>query len=206
MSATNSQYKGWIGTYTGKAFSVMHPEMSKADINIYDIAHALALACRWTGHVRRHYSVAQHSVLVAKWLEENGYDRTTQKLGLFHDASEAYISDISRPVKEELSNYKQIEERLMAVILEKYNLPALWSAIKIADDALLVTEWRDLMRAGPRKWDYQPKAGAQKKTIRPWWPTRAEFQFLWTYGVLTGTLLPTLMGWAGWKWKDFIRA
>lgn len=206
MSAAESEYKGWIGTYTGKAFSVMHPEMSQADITIYDIAHSLALSCRWTGHVRRHYSVAQHSVLVSKWLKQHDWDATTQLLGLMHDASEAYISDVSRPVKEELANYKEIEGRLMDVILSRFNLPQMIEAIKVADDALLVTEWRDLMRRNARKWDYKPKAPAQVERISPWWPSRAEFQFLWTYGKLTGTLLPTMTGWLAWQWKDFCRA
>jgi hypothetical protein len=206
MSAVESQYKGWIGTYTGKAFSVMNPEVSRADINIYDIAHSLAMCCRWTGHVRRHYSVAQHSVLVARWLKRHGHGTTTQLLGLLHDSPETYIQDLSRPVKEELPDYKVIENRLMDAILARFGLPGMREVIKTADDALLVTEWRDLMRRNPRKWDYIPKAPAQVERISRWWPCRAEFQFLWTYGKLTGTLWPTMKGWLGWQWKDFCRA
>jgi len=206
MSAAESEYRGWIGTYTGKAFSVMHPEISRGDITIYDIAHSLAMSCRWTGHTRKHYSVAQHSVLVSRWLERHGWDAKIQMLGLMHDASEAYMADVSRPVKEELANYKAIESRLMAAILAWFGLPEMQEVIKTADDALLITEWRDLMRRNPRKWDYVPEAPAQVERISPWWPCRAEFQFLWTYGKLTGTLWPTMKGWLGWQWKDFCRA
>lgn len=205
MSAIKeSEYKGWIATYTGKAFSVMSPDATR--ISIHDIAHALSNSCRWTGHVRRFYSVAQHSVLVAKWLKDNGHNEETQLLGLLHDASEAYISDISRPVKEHLANYGTIEAALMKVILAKYDMPELWSAIKVADDALLVTEWRDLMRKADRKWDYIPKAPATKARIRPWGQRNAEFQFLLVYGNLTDTLVETMKTWAAWQWKDFIRA
>lgn len=203
-AAQQSEYKGWIGTYTGQAFPVMNPEAHK--INIHDIAHALSNSCRWTGHVRRFYSVAQHSVLVAKWLKNRDYDEETQLLGLLHDASEAYISDISRPVKEHLANYGAIESRLMEVILARYKMPALWIAIKVADDALLVTEWRDLMRKANRPWDYTPKAPATIAHINPWGPRCAEFMFLWTYGRLTGTLVETMKEWAVWQWRDFIRA
>ena len=77
----------------------LHPD----DVNIVDIAHSLAMQCRFTGHTKVFYSVAQHSVLVSKLLERRGCDHATVLWGLMHDAAEAYlVGDVATPVKKSL--------------------------------------------------------------------------------------------------------
>jgi len=132
---------GWIQTYSGKKFFPLNPILE--DIVIEDIAHALSMMCRFTGHCKEFYSVAQHSVLVSMQCSE-----ANQLYGLLHDASEAYITDISRPVKRtrELEGYRVVEKNLQAAICKRFGLPEEEpEEVKLADTRLLVTEARDLM-------------------------------------------------------------
>lgn len=202
----------WIQTYQGQAFWPTEP--LPRDVDIHDIAHALALSCRWTGHVYKHYSVAQHSVHVAQlvelWLTAQGAPSEMVRLeslkALLHDASEAYISDIARPTKPKLTNYYEIEAKLMEAILAKYQLtPEDWPTyIKDADDALLMAEARDLMRAPPMPWTYVPgSAMTWPWRIKPWSPAKAELEFLVYFARYTDTLGPTLKKWAQIKWYNF---
>jgi hypothetical protein len=106
--------KGKIYTYTGKLINPMDPD-PKA-ICIEDIAHALSNICRWTGHSRWFYSVAQHSVHVAS------YVTAKNKLwALLHDATEAYLCDIATPVKEAagMEAYREAEKTMMWIIKKK---------------------------------------------------------------------------------------
>lgn len=107
-------------TYSGNHFNPM--EIEEKDVCIEDIAHALSLLCRGGGHLKYFYSVGQHSIncaneaLARKWPEK-------VVLGcLLHDASEAYISDIIRPVKRHLTNYLEIEEMILNVVFQKFGL------------------------------------------------------------------------------------
>jgi uncharacterized protein len=156
----------WIQTYTGRQFWPMDP--SPKDVCVEDIAHALSLTCRFTGHCLRFYSVAQHSVLVAGWLVRSGMlhgaSTSTQinavRAALLHDAAEAYMADIARPVKRCLPNVKAIENRLATCIYEALGVTVdaeLTRAIKHCDDVLLATEARDLMRRPPVPWAPLPE-------------------------------------------------
>ncbi len=130
-----------ICTYTGKKFYPLNPAFN--DVDIEDIAHALANITRFTGHTKEFYSVAQHSVLVSYECDQND-----ALAGLLHDASEAYISDIASPLKSspEMKFYKIIENNIQNVVNTKFNLPILMpKSVKIADVKLLVSEIRDLM-------------------------------------------------------------
>lgn len=106
------------------------PEM----ITLVDIAHALSNTCRWNGHVMKFYSVAEHSIFV-----QNMVSRQQDKLAaMLHDASEAYISDITRPVKHRLTNYFDIEFNLMVVISKKFGFQYPLSVeVREADDYAL---------------------------------------------------------------------
>lgn len=99
MTDKNS-VKDWMMTYTGRQVWPLH--MTDDDVNIDDIAHSLALQCRFNGMVSDFYSVAEHCLLISQWLEANGYDVQTQLTGLLHDANEAYLSDMIRPIKNAL--------------------------------------------------------------------------------------------------------
>ena len=108
----------YITTYTGKHFEPACPEREKIDIR--DIAHALSLTCRGNGHVKTFFSVGQHCIHCALEAEARGYSRRLVLACLLHDASECYMSDVPRPVKETMPQYKAVEERLLEQVYIKY--------------------------------------------------------------------------------------
>jgi uncharacterized protein len=172
-----------IMTYAGIVFRPLAPEPHM--IVVEDLAHALSQNCRYTGHTDGFYSVAQHSVYVSQLVE-----RVAPKLtlgALLHDASEAYLSDLARPIKmqPELGDaYRACEERLMYAVAERFDID--WpmpEIVKWADDVLLRAEQRDLMRG-----EY-PREEADEfwpETIESWLPDEAEARFLERYEELTG--------------------
>ena len=109
------QTKSCISVYDGEYFDFLEPDRSVYTINT--IAHALSNLCRYTGHVNRFYSVAEHSVLVSL-----AVPKKFALEALFHDASEAFLGDVSSPLKKLLPEYKVIEERVMASIATRFNL------------------------------------------------------------------------------------
>lgn len=147
--------KDWIYTFSGKKFWPLDPR--PGEVEIEDIAHALARLCRFNGHCESFYSVAEHSVRVSTQTEGHarglklGEDeiRRLALWGLLHDASEAYICDLSRPMKGSWQigkPYAGFEAGLMQVIAERFGLP--WpmpQPVRYADEILLATEFRDLM-------------------------------------------------------------
>lgn len=136
----------WIITHTGKRFDILNPTPEMIDIS--DIAHALARICRFNGHTHQHYSVAQHSVMVADNVPEH-----LALEALMHDAAEAYIGDISSPVKWCIPEIKDIERRIEEVIEIKFGLRCgNIGAIKEADLRALATEKRDLITGHPDPW------------------------------------------------------
>ena len=168
------QRKGdWIQTYLGIQFYPLDPLIS--EIRLLDIGHALSNICRFTGHVTRFYSVAQHSVLVSQNVPPED-----AAWALLHDAAEAYISDMSRPLKRhsELGKQFQVVERtLMRAICDRfglsYNEPL---SVKRADEVLLMTEKRDLMPNSPAKW--MESADPLPEKIVCWTPEWSRHQFM----------------------------
>jgi hypothetical protein len=134
-------------TATGRTF---HPLAPRADdVDLYDIAHALAHICRFGGHVLEFHSVAQHSLLVAEALRLLGRP-DLQLVGLLHDATEAYVGDLIRPLKRALPSYQSIEARVWGAIALRFDLPlALPPEVKHADELALAIERRDLMPPHP---------------------------------------------------------
>lgn len=120
-------------------------EPIEADIHIEDIAHALSYLCRANGHFISFYSVAQHCVNCALEARARGCDREVQLACLLHDASEAYMSDVTRPVKRLLPQYMEIEKRLQDMIYSKFGAAGEDPAIEAIDDALLYHEFLNLM-------------------------------------------------------------
>lgn len=143
------------------------------EIHIEDIAVALSNLCRFGGHVREFYSVAQHSVHVA------GLCGPEDALwGLLHDASEAYLGDIIRPLKRQdcFAEYRAAEERLMAAVCERFGLPLeMPESVRRADEVMLATEARDLKGVDLNTWSVREKPLVQP--IRVWGPTRAFMEF-----------------------------
>lgn len=169
-----------IYTYTGKWVQPLNPDPETFCIE--DIAHSLAAQCRFTGHTTEFYSVAQHSVLVSYIV-----DREFALEGLMHDASEAYLSDIARPVKRngEFGRiYMEVEEALMQAISNRFKLRfPVPKEVKDADGAMLGAEMRDLM---PTLVDAYFNEGVAKQKVVPWSPKEAERHFLSRYSTLTG--------------------
>lgn len=149
----------WLLTASGRQFYLLHPTPEMVDL--YDIAHALGQIIRFNGHTRRPYTVAEHSVLVALILREQGYDPAVQLDGLFHDAAEAYIGDVPTPIKWAMDRvveefdyadpgtmaFRMIESRVDHAIRVKFALPPAGhrKSIKAADTIALATEARDLL-------------------------------------------------------------
>jgi hypothetical protein len=128
-----------IRTYTGKYINPSEPVVDLIDIN--DIAHALSQMPRFGGHLPKFYSVAQHCYECAIMAPEG-----LKMEALLHDASEAYLMDIPSPVKKQLTNYEEIETKLMEVIGLKYGFPfPLRPEIKLIDKVVLEREWNQLM-------------------------------------------------------------
>jgi uncharacterized protein len=139
----------YIITYKANKFYPM--DVRPSDIDIEDIAHALSLQCRFGGHVKRHYSVGQHSILVSEYIKSEGGNVEGQLRGLLHDASEAYLVDVPRPIKKlmDFNAYREIEKSVQSVIYKKYGLDQAepeW--LSIADNALLARE-AELLMANP---------------------------------------------------------
>lgn len=109
------QTESCITTLSGKFFDILRPE--KYEFDIEEIATALSNLCRYTGHVNRFYSVAEHSVLVSRIVPDK-----LALAGLLHDASEAYLGDVSSPLKKLLPEYKRIEERVQQAIARSFGL------------------------------------------------------------------------------------
>lgn len=107
-----------ITTYTKKNFDPLNVDESLLDIK--DIAHALSLICRGNGHVQYFYSVAQHSLACAKEAKIRGYNKEIILGCLLHDASEAYLSDVTRPIKRKLTYYLEVEDVLQNIIWKHF--------------------------------------------------------------------------------------
>ncbi len=170
----------WIQTFTGRKFYPLRPRAE--DVDIEDIAQALSNICRFTGHTTCFYSVAQHSVHVSA-----NCPPEVALWGLLHDASEAYLADVARPVKRtpEFAHYKVIERRVMEAICERFELhsPIEPEEVKVADNRMLATEARDLM--GPKHPDWVWPATPYDWRITNLLPTKARALFLDTFRSLT---------------------
>ncbi len=170
MTDTN-KLEPWIETFTGKQFHFLDP--SNDQIDIRDIAHSLAFTCRYTGHSNRFYSVAEHSILVS-------YLASDPLAGLLHDASEAYITDIASPIKPHLTNYKELEDKLMGKIAAKFGFAyPLDPDIKDCDSTQLKTEAKHLLKSRGYPWAHlYPTKRPHGITPNCWSPEEAETKFL----------------------------
>jgi len=130
-----------ILTSSGRYFDLIAPT---ADMVVpIDIARGLANTCRFAGHTREFYSVAQHCILVSSILPPR-----LALAGLLHDAAEAYVGDVVSPLKQHLPNFKEIEHRIERVIAKKFGLTFPWpSEVKHADFRALRFEREQLMQA-----------------------------------------------------------
>ena len=137
----------YITTYTGKHFDPVTPDKNLIDIR--DIAHALSLICRGNGHVKTFFSVGQHCINAAKEAILRGYSDRVILACLIHDAGEAYLSDVPRPVKPSMPEYNQLEDRLLNMIYEKFLGSPLTEEeqrlVKSVDNDLLYYDLKELL-------------------------------------------------------------
>jgi uncharacterized protein len=137
----------YIETFSGIPFDPFHPSVK--DINIIDIAHAISQTCRFGGHCKHFYSVAQHSILVSKLLKDSGASIEVQLYGLLHDATEGYMVDLPSPIKKQLPYYKKAEKHLQTLIWKALGIrkptEEEWKQVKKADKLLQQHEANQLL-------------------------------------------------------------
>lgn len=171
-----------IMTVSGRYFNIAEPETTP--VTVTEIAHALSHICRYTGHTARFYSVAQHSVAVSHLVPPEH-----ALAGLMHDAAEAFIGDVSSPLKRMLPDYQVIEKRVEAAVFACFGLPPhLHESVKWADLVMLAAEKRDLLPAhGPSgAWDVIRNVIPRSEVVKPQRPEDARQSFLDRYHDLVG--------------------
>ena len=163
----------WMQTYTGRTFYPADPRVE--DIDPTDIAHALSLTCRYGGHVRKFYSVAEHCVLMSFAVPQVA---AAPIWALLHDATEAYMGDVIRPLKTFMPEYRDMENRLMRVICERFGLRfnCPWQVVE-ADNRILLDERAALMSAPPRPWAVE-NLEPLGVDVQGWLPVKAERRYL----------------------------
>jgi len=186
----------FIQTYTGRKFYFLHPEQS--DISILDIAHSLSKINRFNGHTDgrflghdedRFYSVAEHSIWVTA-LVEKALTNSTQGIllnALLHDAQEAYLGDVTTPLKSLLPEYSALEEKTANAISATFKLDKekQRTIIKAADQAML---WHEMNMFQVETFVDPPAMSSWMKAppIRGWAHIVAERKFLHLYKYLRG--------------------
>jgi len=152
----------WIQTYSGKKFFPSAPKTE--DVDILDIAHALSMLCRYGGHCKQFYSVAEHSVHAS-------YAVASEHAlwALLHDASEAYLVDVPRPIKPLLTGYKELEAGIMRAVCGRFGLPNDQPEdVARVDKALLYDERVANMAIAPEAWSTDaPPVGAKLLFLSP---------------------------------------
>ena len=164
----------WIQTFSGIAFKPFEPKPGM--ISLVDIAHALSMICRFNGHSNKFYSVAEHCVRMSEEVRP-----AVAIHALLHDAAEAYVSDVARPIKPHLPMFKVIEDGIMNAIYEHFGLqidPVIEAEIKCADLGMLATERLQLMKLEAPEWDSLKGIPPYNITLECWQPLKAELAFL----------------------------
>lgn len=173
----------WMMTYTGRQF---YPyDMRPEDFCIDDIAGALAKLCRYGGHCQKFYSVAEHSVLVSRMVS-----RQNALVGLMHDATEAYLVDMPRPIKVGFPQYKEMEGKIWKLIAQRFGLPEVFpEEVERADGEALFHEQAAVMLPVPEgaEWGMgRPRpAVVRPELIKCWSWQDAQRFFLRRYAELT---------------------
>lgn len=175
-----------ILTYTGRYMSLTEP--FETEFHITDIAHALSQICRFGGHTRQFYSVAQHCVLVSQMVPVE-----YRLQALLHDAAEAYCGGMVQPLKglPSMLPYRAYEQAMQSRLFEAYGVvPTVHSTetVKQADLAMLATERRDLMVPDMSPWPILVGIVPRHASISPMMPTSAEAMFLKRFKELAGVL------------------
>ncbi|MFZ2268240.1 MAG: hypothetical protein WAV95_11750 [Azonexus sp.] len=171
----------YVSTFLGHRFFLTSPHID--DVAIEDIAHGLAYQCRFNGQTREFYSVAQHSLMVMQLVPV-----PLRLAALLHDAAEAYLGDMVKPLKNLFPEFSAIESRVMQIIGQRFavDLDHPDPAIKAADLIALATEKRDLMPHSTEAWANLRDIRPLPESIRPLSPPAAKAAFLDSFHQLRG--------------------
>lgn len=170
----------WMQTYTGRQFWPLDPRPE--EIFVEDIAHSLSQQCRYAGHCLKFYSVAEHCVLMAEVVTQAGGSLDEARWALLHDASEAYLVDVPRPVKPHLTGYRAAEAAVMMAVAERFGLSASMPKLVHEFDNRIIADERANLSPCFAPWDFdETPLGV---VLRNWSPFVAEQRFLMTFGNL----------------------
>lgn len=168
----------WMQTHTDRKFYPLDPRPE--DISVYDIARGISMQCRYNGHVKRFYSVAEHC-----WHMSHAVPEEDALWALLHDATESYVGDMVRPLKKHMPDFSAAEDRVMAAIVDKFGLATydMPQSVRDADNRILLDERDALKGTPPDEWDvpFEPLG----ITIHGWLPEKAEVMYLGRLAGLT---------------------
>ena len=173
---------GCVGTtirlQSGKYLDLRNPSPDQFDL--MDVAGALSKICRFGGQIDRFYSVAQHSYLCSKVGEQDGLPIETQVALLFHDAAEAFVGDMVKPLKQMLPEFSSIELRIESAIAEKWQIDFVREefSVKKIDREMLIAERRRLFSPDAVKWTGEDEVRRIRPDIPLWFPPEAEEMFV----------------------------
>lgn len=158
-----------ISFYTRDGRTLDLENIRFCDVNIHEIANALANQGRYNGQTWEFYSVAQHSVLLSMYAEQEGYDLNTQRALLLHDASEAFCGDIVYHLKQKLPSFQELETKIIKIIFDRYGVDydSIKDVVHWLDRAICIDEMSQLMnRVDPTLLSSLSSQGFQPLNIR----------------------------------------
>lgn len=186
----------WVQTRYGAKFFPLSPAPEMIDIN--DIAHSLSMKCRFNGHCTHFVSIAEHSVMVCNVLklELKVTDPVILLQGLLHDAGEAYLCDVPKPIKSSLTGFVELENDILDVVMEKYGVAtkngALPSLVHAADSLSGIYEYSQNMERnneGELGFDLVKTENIPSWGLLPFWkPSTARREFISAFDSLTEAL------------------
>lgn len=161
---------GWLETFTGEQFHFLQP--LAAEIHVEDVAHSLSQLCRYNGHTKAFYSVAEHSILICDWIAANfpGASQQVLRTALLHDVAETYLGDMSRPVKHQMPQFKELEHIIEGAAAERFDIELPFPAVVEECDArILVDEREQCMSDSGNEWgtDALEPLGVEIKFLDP---------------------------------------
>lgn len=173
-----------IQTMHGKRFT--YSDENPEEVSLFDISLALSRVPRFMAYTDEFYSVAQHSVLVSRVVQQMGGNANEQMLGLLHDATEAYMSDLPKPLKNLLPDYQAMERLIWAKISTHFlgEVVELPEIVKEADYAMYLAEVRDLRDVDTCTTERRDYGRVPATTIVPYSMDLSQKLFLDTYGIL----------------------
>lgn len=174
--AVSVAYGPQIRLRSGAWFDLLDPASS--DFTIDDIAHGLAHTCRYAGQADGFYSVAEHSIFVSEVASGHEY------AALLHDAAEAFIGDVTRPLKQLLPEYKRLEKSIEEAIFARFGVDRVHPDVKKADLEVLAAEQAQLMPEGTDAWAIEAGISAAPIQVERLAPAEAKLRFLERYRVL----------------------